>query len=101
MAAPSVRTIDHVSGEQYRYALTNFVRSLSLYISTDFLTALNERPSRIKKSRNNVDNLKNKNDRSHDSKSASQLSKVPLLLHNPSLVHAPQVVTRWTISTSR
>jgi len=74
---------DYVSGEQYRYALTNFVRTFyPKYIITFPLISLlishmdsnsdpnSLRPSHIRKSRNSGPSSKSRSGRSHGSKHA-------------------------------
>jgi hypothetical protein len=78
--AAAAHTGDYVSGEQYRYALTNFVRisiiSLHFHPLTGHpiphmdLDSDSLRPSRIRRSRNSGPSSKSRSDRSHGSKHA-------------------------------
>ena len=80
-SAAASHTGDYVSGEQYRYALTNFVRTHLSKISLHFpLTGLpiphmgsdsdSRRPSHIRRSRNSGPSSKSRSGRSHGSKHA-------------------------------
>jgi hypothetical protein len=96
--------MDVVSGEQYRYALTNFV---SRSVARPRLLHANHRDpttttsaSPTKKSKNSAVSSKNKKNKSPSSVRASRSSRGPPPTRRPK--HSPsRAVTRWTISRSR
>lgn len=66
--SPSIHSTDSVSGEQYRYALTNFVRAFPCYnylVADAPDTPISVRPSPIKRSRSSEGSSRSKNGRSH------------------------------------
>ena len=106
-AAASIHTPDHVSAEQYRYALTNFVRTFIQHIIllTDLLIphmdSLIIRPSHIRRSKNSGLNSKSRSGRSHGSKHASQRSRARPPTHPPQQARVLRAVAPSTISPSR
>ena len=82
---PPNHASDHVSGEQYRYALTNFVRTSVkdvVPLTAHLIPHMDSlRPSLIKRSRNSGHSSRSRSGRSHGCRHALQRSRARPITH--------------------